>query len=233
MTHRSGTILVKAPAVDRDEAGSIAVPLADLYGPVAKDLAVVERIFDEELISEFSFVNSLCETVRSYRGKMMRPALLLLVGKATGGVAPDHHTLAAVVEMVHMATLVHDDVLDEADERRGKQPVHSVSGNIAAVLLETVRSVDVPGRWGGDEFLVVLPDTSAAHAERLAARLRQRVRDRPATADDQAVVTSLSIGVADYQKDESPEALVRRVDQAMYAAKNGGRDRITTADPAE
>jgi octaprenyl-diphosphate synthase len=121
--------------VDAGQTGSIAVPLTGLYGPVAGDLAVVERIFDEELISEFPFVNSLCETVRSYRGKMMRPALLLLVGKATGGVTPGHHTLAAVVEMVHMATLVHDDVLDEADERRGNRPVHAVSGNIAAVLL--------------------------------------------------------------------------------------------------
>ena len=121
--------------MDRGQNGSVVVPLRDLYGPVSGDLATVERIFDEELASEFPFVDSLCDTVRSYRGKMLRPALLLLVGKATGGVTHDHHTLAAVVEMVHMATLVHDDVLDEADERRGNRPVHSISGNVAAILL--------------------------------------------------------------------------------------------------
>ncbi|MBU0719459.1 MAG: polyprenyl synthetase family protein, partial [Planctomycetes bacterium] len=54
---------------------------------------------------------------------------------ATGILTTDHHTLAAVVEIVHMATLVHDDVLDGADERRGQKPVNAISGNVAAVLL--------------------------------------------------------------------------------------------------
>jgi len=129
--------------------------------------------------------------------------------------------------------LIDVDQLKDINDRYGHAAGDAALQNLAAILLETVRSVDVPGRWGGDEFLVVLPDTSAAHAERLAVRLRQRARERPTTADDQDISTSLSIGVADYQKDESPEALVRRVDQAMYAAKQGGRDRITTAEPAE
>jgi len=129
--------------------------------------------------------------------------------------------------------MIDVDQLKDINDRYGHTAGDTALQNIAALLLETVRSVDVPGRWGGDEFLVVLPDTAAAHAERLATRLRKRVHDRPTTADDQEVTTSLSIGVADYQKDESPETLVRRVDLAMYAAKEGGRDRITTADPAE
>ena len=66
---------------------------------------------------------------------MLRPALLLLVAKASEGVRPVHHTLAAVVEMVHMATLVHDDVLDNADERRKQPTINTISGNEAAVLL--------------------------------------------------------------------------------------------------
>jgi len=113
----------------------ITLRLADLYTPIRADLAAVERVFDAELVSDLPFVNQLCERVRSYRGKMLRPALLLLVGKETGGLKPEHHTLAAVVEMVHMATLVHDDVLDDADERRGRAPVNAVAGNVAAVLL--------------------------------------------------------------------------------------------------
>jgi len=129
--------------------------------------------------------------------------------------------------------MIDVDQLKDINDRFGHAAGDTALQNIAAVLLETVRSVDVVGRWGGDEFLVVLPDTAAAHAERLAVRLRQRVRERPGKADDQEISTSLSVGVADYQKDESPETLVRRVDQAMYAAKDGGRDRITTADPAE
>ena len=125
------------------------------------------------------------------------------------------------------------DQLKEINDRFGHAAGDAVLQNFAAVLLETVRTVDVPGRWGGDEFLVVLPGTSAAHAEGLAVRLRKRVRERPTTADNQEITTSLSVGVADYQKDESPETLIRRVDQAMYDAKDGGRDRITTAEPTE
>ncbi|MDX1402489.1 MAG: polyprenyl synthetase family protein, partial [Kiloniellales bacterium] len=109
--------------------------LADLYGSIRDDLARVRLIFDEEVLSHYAFVNELCETVRSYRGKMLRPALLLLSGKACGELSSVHHVLGAVVEMVHMATLVHDDVLDGADERRRRPTIRRLSGNTSAVLL--------------------------------------------------------------------------------------------------
>jgi octaprenyl-diphosphate synthase len=109
--------------------------LTDLYTPIRDEFAVVERIFDEEIASDLDFINGLCDTVRSYRGKMLRPAMLLLAGKATGELSNGHRTLAAVVEMVHMATLVHDDVLDEASERRRRPTIASIAGNTAAVLL--------------------------------------------------------------------------------------------------
>lgn len=114
---------------------NITIPLTDLYSPIREDLSRVEKIFDGELMSDLSFLNGLCDRVRSYRGKMLRPALLLLSGRAVDGLSRVHHTLGAVVEMVHAATLVHDDVLDEADERRGQVPVNVVAGNVAAVLL--------------------------------------------------------------------------------------------------
>ncbi len=113
----------------------VALALIDVYDPIGDDLAVVERIFDEELASDFPFIDRLCETLRSHRGKMLRPALLLLTAKATGSISGQHRMLAAVVEMVHMATLVHDDVLDQADERRRRPTIASMSGNTTAVLL--------------------------------------------------------------------------------------------------
>ena len=81
----------------------VSTTISSLYEPVAADLRAVERVFDEEIRSEFPFVNELCGTVRSYRGKMMRPALLLLSARACGKLRPEHHVLAAVIEMVHMA----------------------------------------------------------------------------------------------------------------------------------
>jgi len=115
--------------------GNLILPLEALYGSIRSDLGQVERIFDAELVSDLDCVNELAQRVRGYRGKMIRPALLLFAGRAAGGVNREHHVLAAVVEMVHMATLVHDDVLDNADERRSQATVNAVSGNVAAVLL--------------------------------------------------------------------------------------------------
>lgn len=113
----------------------ISNPLADAYAPIREHLAAAERVFDAELAGDLPFVGEMCDIVRSYRGKMLRPALLLLTAEAAGGVRREHHTLAAVVELVHMATLVHDDVLDEATERRRQPTIRSISGNAAAVLL--------------------------------------------------------------------------------------------------
>ncbi|GIK17010.1 MAG: polyprenyl synthetase [Planctomycetota bacterium] len=111
------------------------VQLADAYAPIAEPLRQVEEAFDREIAGDLDFVNEMCDRVRSYRGKMLRPALLLLSGKACGALTPEHVVLGAVVEMVHMATLVHDDVLDEAGERRLRPTVNATEGNVAAVLL--------------------------------------------------------------------------------------------------
>jgi octaprenyl-diphosphate synthase len=109
--------------------------IPDLVAPIARELDDVLEIFDRELVSDLPFVNRLTEQVRRYRGKLLRPKLLLLAGRATGELSPSHAVLAAVVEMVHMATLVHDDVLDEADLRRRHPTVNRMIGNEGAVLL--------------------------------------------------------------------------------------------------
>jgi len=109
--------------------------MVDLTGPIAADLQRTVGIFDEEVRSDLPFLNRLLDQVRSYRGKLLRPKLLLLSGKATGDLRQEHVVLAAVVEMVHMATLVHDDVLDEADVRRRSPTVNMTWGNEGAVLL--------------------------------------------------------------------------------------------------
>lgn len=109
--------------------------IADLYGPVASDIEESARIFRDELASDQGFIHDLCRHVDQFHGKRLRPALLLLSAAATGKVRPAHHVLAAVVEMVHIATLVHDDVLDEADIRRRAATVNRLWGNERSVLL--------------------------------------------------------------------------------------------------
>src|SRR3954468_19614818 len=111
--------------------------LATLTECIAPQLAAVDALFRRELGSEISCVNTLVKHVSRFRGKMLRPMLVLLAGKAAGkGELTDAHvTIATVVEMVHMATLVHDDVLDEAELRRKGATINHLRGNEAAVLL--------------------------------------------------------------------------------------------------
>src|SRR5262245_5469327 len=106
-----------------------------LHGPIAAHLAEVVRLFDHELHSDQPVVRELCGRIAAYRGKMLRPTLLLLAAKACGDLRREHLVLAAVSEIVHVATLVHDDVLDDADIRRGSPTINRLDGNEAAVLL--------------------------------------------------------------------------------------------------
>lgn len=109
--------------------------LADLTACIGTELRAVEDRFHLELRSELRCVNTLVKHVSRFRGKMLRPMLVLLSGKAAGQTSDAHITLATVVEMVHMATLVHDDVLDEAELRRKGATINHLRGNEAAVLL--------------------------------------------------------------------------------------------------
>lgn len=103
------------------------------------ELKKVEGRFAAELISDLPCVNVLVEYIEQYRGKMLRPRLVLVAALACAdGGAPlndSHRVLATVVEMVHMATLVHDDILDEARVRRRGRTINDLEGNETALML--------------------------------------------------------------------------------------------------
>lgn len=109
--------------------------LTQLYEPISLHLNRVEEVFERALHSDTPCVEDLCKHVRRLRGKMLRPVLLLTAGQACGTLTDEHYSLAAVIEMVHMATLVHDDVLDEASMRRKAVTINHMSGNETAVML--------------------------------------------------------------------------------------------------
>jgi octaprenyl-diphosphate synthase len=109
--------------------------LSSLTESIRPQLEAVDRLFHAELRSDLAAVNTLVRHVSRFRGKMLRPCLVLLCGKATGELTEAHVTIATVVEMVHMATLVHDDVLDEAELRRKGATINHLKGNEAAVML--------------------------------------------------------------------------------------------------
>ena len=123
-------------------SGLLDVPssLLPVRAAVAAGLERVRERFDRQLRSDLPPVMRLCEHVERYRGKMLRPVLVLASGMAASAsgeaaIGDDHITVAAVCEMIHMATLVHDDVLDEAAMRRRGKTVNGLHGNEAAVIL--------------------------------------------------------------------------------------------------
>ena len=122
------------------------------------------------------------------------------------------------------------DGLKAVNDTHGHEAGDRVLKDLAAVIVETVRSVDAPGRWAGDEFLVVLPDTDVSQALRLAERLRERAKAQPTCASGKPVELSLSVGVAEYDRKETTADLVRRADQALYEAKRQGRGRVAAAE---
>jgi octaprenyl-diphosphate synthase len=98
-------------------------------------LREMEAAYDRELEARHRYVAEVLEHLTFYRGKRLRPILLLLAAQACGRIDPGHHTLAAVVEMIHTATLVHDDVLDDATTRRHVATVNARWSNETSVLL--------------------------------------------------------------------------------------------------
>lgn len=123
------------PTTTALEGAPAPLSLSALYAPVAKEMEEVERILRDELRNPHPFVDELVRYGCLLGGKRLRPALLLLIAKAVGQVRRDHVILGAVVEMIHTATLVHDDVLDEADMRRHLATVNARWDNEASVLL--------------------------------------------------------------------------------------------------
>lgn len=97
------------------------------------------RLVDAEirahLQSEVALVNQVAEYIINSGGKRLRPSLVLLSGGACGHIFPQHHTLAAVIEFIHTATLLHDDVVDESGMRRGQATANTLFGNAASVLV--------------------------------------------------------------------------------------------------
>jgi diguanylate cyclase (GGDEF)-like protein len=133
-----------------------------------------------------------------------------------------------------MLALILADLDDfkQVNDRYGHQAGDEVLRQFASVLRETVRDVDLPSRYGGEEFAVLLPQTDLEGAERLAERLRKAVAERPMTKRPGALVAvTASFGVASFPGASTPAALFAAADEALYRAKAAGKNRVVCAEP--
>ncbi|HEY0487951.1 MAG TPA: octaprenyl diphosphate synthase [Telluria sp.] len=116
-------------------AATTTAPQNNIAHSIAPDMEAVNKVIRERLHSEVTLVNQIAEYIISAGGKRIRPVLVLLVANAYGYRGTAHHELAAVVEFIHTATLLHDDVVDESSMRRGRQTANALFGNAASVLV--------------------------------------------------------------------------------------------------
>jgi octaprenyl-diphosphate synthase len=111
----------------------VTIPL--LQAALRDDLQAVDGVLREALHSDVGLIGRIADHIIAGGGKRLRPALLLLVAQACGYRDAHQHTLAAVIEMIHTATLLHDDVVDESSLRRGHDTANAIFGNSASVLV--------------------------------------------------------------------------------------------------
>jgi len=143
------------------------VPNHLVTSTIAPDMAEVDRVLRASLDSDVSLVRQVADYIVNAGGKRLRPALLILAAKACGYTGTHHYTLAAVIEMIHTATLLHDDVVDESALRRGNATANAMFGNAASVLVGDFlysRSFQLMVGVGSMRVLAVLSDTTNAIA---------------------------------------------------------------------
>ena len=106
-----------------------------LFAPIAADMQAVDEVIRTRLHSDVALIRQVAEYIVQSGGKRLRPALVLFTAGAMGYMGTHHHELAAVVEFIHTASLLHDDVVDESDLRRGNRTANAIYGNAAAVFV--------------------------------------------------------------------------------------------------
>jgi len=141
---------------------------AEVQAHVAAGMGEVDRLIRRRLGSDVLLVNQVAEHIVSGGGKRLRPMLVLLAAEAAGYRGLHHHQAAAVIEFIHTATLLHDDVVDESDLRRGRRTANAVFGNAASVLVGDYlysRAFQLMVELERVRIMQVMADTTNAIAE--------------------------------------------------------------------
>src|SRR4029077_12974040 len=117
------------------EASQAPVTLETIRAPIEEDLARVDEVIRKRLDSHVALIRTIADYIVGAGGKRLRPALVLLTANAFGAKGESKLDLAAVIEFIHTATLLHDDVVDESSLRRGHKTANAEFGNAASVLV--------------------------------------------------------------------------------------------------
>ena len=145
-----------------------SMDIAHIRAPIADDLQAVNALIRRELHSDVVLINQLASYIIDSGGKRLRPVTVLLATRACGYAGDAHIAAAAIVEFIHTATLLHDDVVDESSLRRGRQTANAIWGNQASVLVGDFlysRSFQMMVDIGSMRVMEILADTTNTIAE--------------------------------------------------------------------
>lgn len=150
-------------------SADIQNPLPAIKALIAEDLRAVDQLIVSSLISPIPLIQTITQHIVNSGGKRLRPLIVLLAAKACGyQKGTEHHELAAVIEFIHTATLLHDDVIDTSQLRRGQQTANAIWGNEASVLVGDFlysRAFQVLARRSNVPVMKVLANTTNQLAE--------------------------------------------------------------------
>jgi octaprenyl-diphosphate synthase len=159
---------------EASQQARMQLSLDEIFAEIKDDLAEVDRLIREKVESDVDVVERSSRYIHGSGGKRIRPALLLLASRLYGDGRRDGHRFAAVMEMVHTATLVHDDIVDEATLRRGQTSVNSLLGNDVTVLLGDylyIRSMGLAIELGSLDVLKIICEVTLRMIEGMMIEL--------------------------------------------------------------
>lgn len=155
---------------------SVVNPFDALPAVVAEDMAALDSLIRRQLYSEAALIGQVGEHIINAGGKRIRPLLVMLTARALGYKGRQHHVLAAVVELIHTASLLHDDVVDESALRRGVPSANACFGNAASVLVGDfmhTRAFKMMLSAGDWQVMEILAETTNTIAEGEVMQLMQ------------------------------------------------------------
>ncbi len=194
--------------------------LATLIAPLVL-VAYVTTMLSSDIRRALIQIKMLSETDELTRVLNMR---------AFGTIADRISRQAARYTHPYTILMVDSDNLKRVNDQYGHQAGNTLLQLVVQCIQAQLRETDVLARYGGDEFIVLLPETSASNAQVVASRIRQRVEAAVFMARETSCTSTVSIGVASYPEHASDlESVMERADQALYASKTSGRNCVTTA----
>lgn len=157
----------------------------------------------------------------------------LLNMRAFSGIADRLSKQATRYQRPFAVLMIDSDSLKSVNDRFGHECGNRLLRLAVQCIQSQLRDTDIVARYGGDEFVVMLPETTCNHAMSVAARIRQTIESTPLMVDGNRVQTTVSIGLAAYpDHGDALQDVMEKADQAMYASKTGGRNRLTISGAA-